>query len=89
MPRSDPSRRLRIRIYSKKDCHLCDEAKTILVNFASRYPITVEEIDIGQDAASFEKYRNEIPVIFLENRKLFKYRIDAKKLDRAIRKHLC
>lgn len=42
-------------------------------------------IDIEQDPVLYEQYRNEIPVIFLAGRKLFKYRVDETKLDRALR----
>jgi len=76
---------VKIEIYSKKDCHLCDEAKAKLREFAERFPIHVDEIDIEQDPVVFEKHRYEIPVVYLEGRKLFKYRIDDAKLERAIR----
>lgn len=77
-------RLLKIKIYSREECHLCEEAKNILVRFAARYPLEIEEIDIDKDANASEKYRHEIPVIFLENRKLFKYKIDEEKLRKAI-----
>ena len=64
---------------------MCDVAKELLHHFAETYPLTIEEVDIDQDPAAFEKYRYEIPVIFVDNRKLFKYRIDVKKLERALR----
>ena len=75
---------LRITVYSKRDCHLCDEAKGVLKRFAASYPLQINEQDIESDPALFEKFHDEIPVIFLENRKLFKYRIDEKKFRKAI-----
>jgi len=57
----------------------------LLREFSKRYPLMIEEVDIDQDPDAFEKYRHEIPVIFLEDRKLFKYRIDVKKLERALK----
>jgi len=72
---------LKLTIYSKKDCHLCEEAKSVL----AKYPVEIEEIDIETDPQLFEKYRYEIPVIFLDDRKLFKYRVDEKKLQQLIR----
>ena len=79
---------IKVRIYSKKNCHLCGEAKAILSAYAKRYPISIEEIDIEQDAAAFDEYQYEIPVVFFEGRKLFKYHVDPKKLERAILNHL-
>jgi glutaredoxin len=79
---------IKIRVYSKKDCHLCGEAKAILSAYARRYPISIEEIDIEQDADAWEAYQYEIPVIFFEGRKLFKYHVDPKRLERAIVSHM-
>lgn len=79
---------MKITIYSKKDCHLCEEAKALLVRFANQYPIEIEELNIEEDEGLFEKYRDEIPVIFLNGRKLFKYRIDEKKLRKVIQSAL-
>ena len=64
---------------------MCDAAKKLLHQFAERYPLTIEEVDIDEDPVAFQEYRYEIPVVFLDDRKLFKYRIDAKKLERALR----
>ena len=79
---------LKIRIYSKKECHLCDVAKKVLDRFAETYPLFVQEIDIEQNREAFEKYQYEIPVIFLEGTKLFKYQINEKKLRKAIESRL-
>ena len=75
---------MKITIYSKKDCHLCEEAKQVLKRFVDEYSLEIEEIDINTDKDLFEKYQFEIPVIFLNDRKLFKYRIDEQKLRKAI-----
>ena len=79
---------LHVRIYSKKECHLCDDAKDVLRRIASRYPLTIEEIDIEKDAAAFEQFHEEIPVIFLEDTKLFKYKIDERKFCKAVESRL-
>lgn len=79
---------MKITIYSKKDCHLCEEAKQVLKRFVDEYSLEIEEIDINEDKDLFEKYQFEIPVIFLNDRKLFKYRIDEEKLRKAIQSSL-
>ncbi len=78
-------RHIQVTIYSKKDCHLCDEAKAVLRDFAVEYPLQIEEIDIESEKEVFEKFKHEIPVIFVMGRKSFKYRIDKKKLDRILK----
>jgi glutaredoxin len=75
---------LRLRIYTKPDCHLCDQAKSILDRVGAQFHVNVEVINIEQDQEAYEKYRYEIPVIFLDDVKLFKYRVDEEKLRKAL-----
>lgn len=77
-------RSLKLRIYSKPECHLCDDAKEIVSRVGALYPLEVETVDIEKDPEAYELYRDEIPVGFLEGRKLFKYRIDETTLRRAL-----
>jgi glutaredoxin len=70
---------LKITIYSKKDCHLCEDAKQLIDRLSKEYPIQLEVIDIEQDPALMQTYATEIPVVFIEGRKAFKYRIDENK----------
>ncbi len=79
---------VKLQIYSKKECHLCDKAKEVLQRLAKEYSLAVQEIDIEQDSETFDRFRYEIPVIFLEGTRLFKYRIDEKKLRKAIESRL-
>lgn len=75
---------LKIRIYSKPDCHLCDEAKEVVRQVAESYPVEIEIVNILDNPEAYELYKEEIPVGFLNGRKLFKYRIDPKTLRRAL-----
>jgi glutaredoxin len=75
---------LRLRIYSKPDCHLCDEAKSVLDRVATEFNTKVEVINIEQDKEVYEKYRYDIPVIFLDDVKLFKHKVDEEKLRKAL-----
>lgn len=52
-----------IVLYAKAGCHLCDDARTHLENFAADYQITYDEVDIRRDPVLFERYRYRIPVI--------------------------
>jgi len=67
-------------LYSRIDCCLCDEMKTIIRQVAERTPLTVEEIDIDSSADLKQKYGEEVPVLFINGRKAFKYRLTAKQL---------
>ncbi len=52
-----------VRLYSKEDCQLCEEAKTILVTVASRVPFEVQLVDIEQDPALHKLFGEHIPVL--------------------------
>jgi glutaredoxin len=75
---------MKIRIYSKPDCHLCDEAKEAIQRVTERLRIEIEVINIEQDPALLNQYRYDIPVIFLDDRKIFKHRVDEQKLKKIL-----
>ena len=75
---------MKIRIYSKPDCHLCDEAKETIQRVTKRLPIEIEVINIEKDAKLLNQYRYDIPVIFLDDRKIFKHRVDEEKLKKIL-----
>ena len=79
---------MQLRIYSKPDCHLCDEAKAVLLKVAQEFDVSIEEINIEKDPDAYQKFRYDIPVIFLDDVKLFKHRVDADQLRRALRTRL-
>lgn len=73
-----------VRIYSKPGCHLCDEAKEVLRALQERVPFTLEEIDIRGDPELFERYRYDIPVVFVDGSKAFKHRLDPRQVERRL-----
>ena len=76
---------MRLVIYSKIDCHLCDEMKTIVRRVTGgRADVTVEEIDIAGDRALMDLYGLEIPVLTLDGRKIAKYRISESALTKIL-----
>ncbi len=75
---------MKITILSKPDCHLCDEAKQTIERVTKRLPIEIEVINIEKDPELFNQYRYDIPVIFLEERKIFKHRVDEQKLKKIL-----
>ena len=74
----------RVEIYTKRDCCLCDEAKQVLTRVRAELPFELAEIDIEGDPTLMEKFRTEIPVIFVGGRKAFKYRVDEQELRRRL-----
>jgi glutaredoxin len=75
---------LSITLYTKPDCELCHEAKATLLALCRELTCELVEIDITTDAALYDAFCEEIPVGFLDGRKLFKYRVDPALLRRQI-----
>ena len=69
---------IQVEIYSKKDCHLCDEAKAVLARVRERIPFELIEVDIEQDPKLFEQFKYDIPVVYVDGRRAFKHRVDEK-----------
>jgi glutaredoxin len=79
---------VRLTIYSKPGCHLCDEMKSLVHRVLSRYPagdgVLVDEIDISSDGALVDRYGLEIPVLLVDGKKVAKYRVSEEELTRMI-----
>jgi uncharacterized membrane protein len=54
---------LTVTLYTRKECHLCDQAKADLESLQSKIPHRLVEIDIDTDPALQKKYLVEIPVV--------------------------
>jgi glutaredoxin len=59
--------------------------KTVIRQVAQRTPVDVEEIDIDSSADLKQKYGEEVPVLFINGRKAFKYRLTARQLSARLK----
>ena len=54
---------LTVTLYTRKDCHLCEQARADLASLQEKYPHHLVEIDIDSDPALLKAYLVEIPVV--------------------------
>ena len=73
-----------VTIYSRPDCHLCDEMKAIVARVAGSLPLVVEQVDISGRADLEEKYGSEVPVLEVNGKKAAKYRVTEDELRRLV-----
>jgi len=50
-------------LYSTVGCHLCEQAKALLLHCLDQNEYRVEEVDIADDDALMERYGVTIPVV--------------------------
>lgn len=73
-----------VKIYTKEGCHLCEEAKSTLLAAQKDFPFKLEEIDITADKVIYEEFKEKIPLIFIDGKMAFKYRVEEKGLRRKL-----
>lgn len=59
---------MKVTIYSKKDCHLCEIAMEKLQELQNEFSFSLTEVDIEKDPEIFEKYKYLIPVIEIDDK---------------------
>jgi glutaredoxin len=77
---------IHIDIYSRPACHLCDEAKEVIERVRGRFPFAVRVVNIEEDPALEKAYGTEIPVVFINGNKAFKYRVDEAELEKKVKR---
>jgi glutaredoxin len=63
-------------VYSRKGCHLCEIVKETLTKLHRRGGFTWQDIDVDSDEQLRRQFTDEVPVVFINGRKAFKYRMD-------------
>ena len=84
MPRDDPLTLLKLTIYSRPGCHLCDDMKELVRKVARTIPLALEDVDIYGDDELEERYGLEIPVLFVEGERVASVRISEGALVRIL-----
>jgi hypothetical protein len=74
-----------IVVYSRQDCCLCEEALAQIEAARASVPFSLRVVDVDEDPAVAEKYGHEIPVVEIDGRKAFKYRLTTRELLRRLR----
>ena len=74
----------RVTLYTKKGCHLCEEAKELLLGLQREYDLAIAEVDIESDKGLQKIYGSLIPVVALEGGRIFHSKITESQLRQAL-----
>ncbi|MGB7189037.1 MAG: glutaredoxin family protein [Acidobacteriaceae bacterium] len=77
-------------VYSRAGCHLCDVVKATLSSMRGKAAeqgadFAWREVDIDADPELRRKYNEEVPVVVIDGRKAFKYRMSEREFLRALK----
>ena len=76
--------RPRVTLYGRTDCHLCDEARTVVARVCADLGESFEEIDVDSDPALRERFTDEVPVTFVDGRQHDFWRVSESRLRAAL-----
>jgi glutaredoxin len=78
---------LKVELYTKKDCSLCVVAREIILRVLKEIPFEFQEIDIELREDLRDKFKEEIPAVFVNGQRVFTYRVSEEKLRRILEKY--
>jgi glutaredoxin len=71
-------------LYARDGCHLCDDARTILLRVRDSHPFRFEERDIELDDALLRAYLERIPVVTIDGVEAFEFFVDEAELTQRL-----
>jgi glutaredoxin len=78
---------VKVVLYTKPGCCLCDTVKAQLSEIRRRHPFQLREVNILEDPAARAQFQEEIPVVFVEGRKACQYHLDEKAFIERLKSH--
>jgi glutaredoxin len=76
---------VRVVLYSRPGCHLCDAARDVIVAERGRVDFTFEEIDIETSDDLLKEYGIRIPVVTLDGEERFEIEVDPREFAEMVR----
>ena len=78
-----------VEVYGKADCALCDEVKAVLRRIQREVPFDLHDVDVEAAPELWEIYRERVPLVFVNGRLAFKYRVDEATARRRLADEAC
>jgi hypothetical protein len=75
----------RVVLYSRPGCHLCDEAREVVLAVLDRHPFLFEEVDIEGSDELVRDYGIRIPVVTVDGEEAFEIEVEGPRLAELVR----
>ena len=76
-----------VTVYSRKGCHLCDDAYITLQSMRAELNFEIEVIDIDQSQELVNLYSDQVPVIHIDGQHHDFYKVDPERFRSSLEKH--
>lgn len=74
----------RITFYSRVGCHLCEDARAVVVRVCADLGESFVEVDVDSDPDLEDRFGEEVPVTFVDGRQHDFWRVDEGRLRAAL-----
>lgn len=76
----------RVTFFTKPECSLCDGALFVIRRVQAQIPFELESVDITAPGNEewFKAYRNDIPVVHLDEKEIFRHRVNERRLKELL-----
>jgi glutaredoxin len=71
-------------MYTRRGCHLCEDAWALLQREQGRYGFALEAVDVDADPALVERYGTEVPVVAVNGKVRFRGVVNPHLLKRLL-----
>ncbi len=75
---------IELTLYTRADCELCGEMEAVLNRELPRFDARLTRIEIDSDPELEARFGREVPVLFVNQRKAFKYRCTGRELRKRL-----
>jgi glutaredoxin len=73
-----------VELFSKEDCHLCQEALAVLEIVQQEIPFSLVVRKIAPGDTSYEQVKEKVPAVFINHEEAFHFRVDKRALRRRL-----
>ncbi|HKN13373.1 MAG TPA: glutaredoxin family protein [Candidatus Binatus sp.] len=71
-------------LYTRNDCELCREMEEVIAGELPKFDARIQRIEITGDPGLEARFGIEVPLLFVNERKAFKYRCTPRELRKRL-----
>ncbi|HVN64808.1 MAG TPA: glutaredoxin family protein [Candidatus Binataceae bacterium] len=75
---------IELKLFTRRDCELCREMESEISALLPRFEVQIDRVEIDGNPELEAEFGLEVPVLFVNGRKAFKYRCGAAELLRRL-----